>query len=72
MMQPAIEQHQGITRDVARELLKQRGYEMVCPVKHIHATDGYQQWHVYRLDELHATDASQFLGRLDEALKFRM
>jgi hypothetical protein len=72
MMQFALEQHQGMTKEAACKLLKQRGYGMVCPIQHVHATDGYQQWHICRLDELHAMEASQFLECLDEALKFRI
>jgi len=41
-MRNSVEQHAGLTQESASELLKRRGYEMVCPFEHVHATDGHR------------------------------
>jgi hypothetical protein len=65
-----VEQHAGLTEARAGEVLKQRGYEMVCPFEHVHATDGSRQWHLCLVAELASMGPDQLLACLEEALTF--
>jgi hypothetical protein len=71
IIQMSIEQRRNrLTEETACELLKQHGYDIKTPFGHGHAMDGYREWHICRLDELHSMEIAQFLTYLESALAF--
>ena len=53
----------------SRDLLQERGYELIDRFGHVHATKDRQELHVCLLADLATMDPSQFLVCLDEAIQ---
>ena len=69
---PCQEQQAPMDSTMARTLLWQRGYEMVCRFGHLHATKDGGEWHMCLVTDVAHLSPVQFLARLDEALMYRL
>ena len=68
-MQNAAHETLVLTESTARELLKEKGYDVNCRFGHVHAIQGNREWHLCMLDALGTMDATHFLACLDDALR---
>jgi hypothetical protein len=63
--------HQHVPLDVSttRDLLRERGYELVERFGHVHAAKGTQEWHVCLMQDLASMLPGHVLACLEEAIK---
>jgi hypothetical protein len=54
------------------ELLRERGYELVCRFGHVHAAADAQEWHVCLIGDLATMRPPLVLACLEEAIKYRI
>ncbi len=60
-------QQPQMTREMVRDVLRERGYEMVSRFEHVHATKDDGEWHICLIADIAALSPSQLLAYLDDA-----
>ena len=67
-MQNTSDETRVLTESTAREVLKEKGYDMSCGFGHVHALQGNREWHLCVQEALTTMDATRFLACLNDAL----
>ena len=66
----AVHARQQLDIATARDLLWERGYDLICRWGHVHATiDAQEELHICLVADLAAMSPARFLVCLDEAIK---
>jgi len=68
-MQNSVDESLFLTESTAREVLKEKGYDMNCRFGHIHAIQGNREWHLCMQEAFTTMDATHFLACLNDALR---
>jgi hypothetical protein len=62
-------QYEPLDASTTRDLLRERGYELVCRFGHVHAAADAQEWHICLVGDLASMLPGHFLVCLEESIK---